>query len=260
MNILTIGSLFSGIGGLELGLEWGLNEAGIATRVAWQCEIEDYPRRVLARHWPETRRYEDVRTIGRAESIEPVDLICGGFPCQDLSYTGKRAGLQGERSGLFWELMRVVRLVRPRYVVLENVPGLLTADQGGAMGSVLGALAESGYDAEWDCIPAAAVGAPHIRDRVFIVAHDATHQSSRQEDVYVSHMHSERWRPEVAYRRSGCTTLPRSPWECSPKPSIWGVPDGLSDWLDRLAALGNAVVPQVARVLGQRIAMMEAQS
>lgn len=154
---LKIGSLFSGIGGLELGLE----RAGVGSTV-WQCEIDPYARAVLANHWPDAIRFDD---ITKMHDVPPVDLICGGFPCQDISNAGKRVGIDGARSGLFFELMRVVRLVRPRFVVLENVAALL----GRGMGDVLGELSESGYDAEWDCVPASSVGAPHRRDRVFIV-------------------------------------------------------------------------------------------
>jgi DNA (cytosine-5)-methyltransferase 1 len=154
---VKIGSLFSGIGGLELGLE----RAGCG-RTVWQCEIDPYARAVLAKHWPDAQRFDD---ITKMHDVPPVDLICGGFPCQDISNAGKRAGIEGARSGLFYELMRVVRLVRPRFVVLENVAALL----GRGMGDVLGELSESGYDAEWDCIPASAVGAHHRRDRVFII-------------------------------------------------------------------------------------------
>jgi DNA (cytosine-5)-methyltransferase 1 len=158
---LTIGSLFSGIGGLELGLE----RAGLGP-VLWQVECDDYATRVLERHWPDATRHRDVRGVGR-HNLSRVDLICGGFPCQDVSNAGKRAGLAGHRSGLWSEFARIVRELRPRYVLVENVAALL----GRGMGDVLGDLAACGYDAEWDCIPAAAVGAPHRRDRLFIVAY-----------------------------------------------------------------------------------------
>ncbi len=158
--MLTIGSLFSGIGGLDLGLE----RAGMT--VKWQVEIDPYCRRVLAKHWPNVERFEDVRLVG-AHNLARVDLICGGFPCQDISNAGKRAGIDGERSGLWSEFHRIICELRPQLVLVENVAALLVR----GMGRVLGDLAESGYDAEWDCIPAAAVGAPHIRNRVFILAH-----------------------------------------------------------------------------------------
>ena len=156
---LTIGSLFSGIGAFELGLM----RAGLGP-VLWQAESDEFCRRVLARHFPDARRYADVREVDR--SAAPVDVVCGGFPCQDLSFAGAGAGLDGERSGLWRELVRVAREVGPRYLVVENVSALLVR----GLGTILGELAESGFDAAWDCVPAAAVGAPHRRDRLFLVA------------------------------------------------------------------------------------------
>ena len=161
---IVVGSLFTGIAGLELGLERALVRAGHPTRVAWQAEINPFCRAVLAKHYPEATQYADVRSVD-AQS-EPVDLICGGFPCQDISLAGKGAGLAGARSGLWSEYARVVRVLRPRFVVVENVAALL----GRGFGDVLRDLAALGYDAWWDCIPAAAVGAPHRRDRLFMVA------------------------------------------------------------------------------------------
>jgi len=157
---LTFGSLFAGIGGFDLGFE----RAGMVCK--WQVEIDDYANQVLAKHWPNAHRERDIRECGK-HNLEAVDVICGGFPCQDISYAGQGAGLDGERSGLFFEAIRVVRELRPRIVVLENVAALLTR----GLDRVLGTLAEIGFDAEWHCIPAAAVGAPHIRDRVFVLAY-----------------------------------------------------------------------------------------
>ncbi len=158
--------LFSGIGGFSLGLE----RAGFRT-VAF-CEIEPYPRAVLAKHWPGVPIYDDVRTLSadtlRRDGIA-VDAICGGFPCQDLSFAGKRAGIEGARSGLWSEYARIIGEIRPRVAIMENVPGLLSAGHG----RVLGDLVALGYDAWWDCIPASALCAPHRRDRVWIVAHAA---------------------------------------------------------------------------------------
>ena len=157
---MTFGSLFAGIGGFDLGFE----RCGMQCK--WQVEIDDYATRILERHWPDVHRQRDIRQCGR-HNLERVDCIIGGFPCQDISYAGKGAGLEGERSGLFFEAVRLVRELRPRAVVLENVAGLLTR----GLDRVLGTLAEIGFDAEWHCIPAAAVGAPHIRDRVFVLAY-----------------------------------------------------------------------------------------
>lgn len=164
---MTVGSLFSGIGGLDLGLEW----AGF--EVKWFCEIEEYPQRVLRRHWPDVPIIPDIRDV-TAESVPRVDVVTGGFPCVDISWAGKGRGIDydlserdGTRSGLWWEMWRVVRDLRPRYVIAENVAAL--AHRG--LDIVLGSLAEIGYDAEWTAISAASVGAPHIRERIIIVAY-----------------------------------------------------------------------------------------
>tara|TARA_R110002051_G_scaffold14406_1_gene46688 strand:- start:3045 stop:4253 length:1209 start_codon:yes stop_codon:yes gene_type:complete len=171
--MLTVGSLFAGIGGFDLGLQ----RAGMS--VQWQVEIDTWAREVLAKHWPDATRYEDVREVG-AHNLAPVDVICGGFPCQDISNAGKRAGIEGERSGLWSEYARIIRELRPRYVIVENVAALLTR----GLDTVLGDLAESGYDAEWDIISAAAVGAPHLRERVWIVAYDANSDSGSKEQGF----------------------------------------------------------------------------
>jgi DNA (cytosine-5)-methyltransferase 1 len=159
--------LFSGIGGFSLGLE---RTGGFKT-VAF-CEIDPFCRKVLRKHWPEVPQYDDVRTL-TAERLAAdgiaVDAICGGFPCQDISTAGAGAGIEGKRSGLWKEYARIVGEVRPRVVVVENVSALLAR----GMGRVLGDLAALGYDAEWHCIPASALGAPHRRDRTWIVAHPA---------------------------------------------------------------------------------------
>jgi DNA (cytosine-5)-methyltransferase 1 len=165
MNKLRVLDLFSGIGGFSLGLE---RTGGFET-VAF-CEIEPFPRRVLAKHWPGVPIYDDVRTLTaerlRADGIS-VDVICGGFPCQDISHAGKGAGIEGERSGLWSEYARIIGELRPAYVLVENVAALL----GRGLDRVLGDLAALGFDAEWHCIPASAVGAPHRRDRLWLVAY-----------------------------------------------------------------------------------------
>ena len=159
---MTVGSLFAGIGGFDLGFE----RAGFTIR--WQVEIDPFCRAVLAQHWPDVRRYDDVRTVGR--DLAPVDVVVGGFPCQPHSLAGRRAGADDERD-LWPEFARLIRELEPRWVVAENVPGLLSSDAGRFFGTVLGDLAACGYDAEWDCLPASAFGAPHRRDRVWIVAY-----------------------------------------------------------------------------------------
>jgi len=165
MRKLRVLDLFSGIGGFSLGLE---RTGGFET-VAF-CEIDPFCRRVLAKHWPNVRQFHDVTKL-RGEDVGPVDVICGGFPCQDISFAGKGAGLDGERSGLWREYARLIGELRPLYVLVENVAALLSR----GLGDVLGDLAALGYDAEWHCIPASAVGAPHRRDRVWILAHAQCH-------------------------------------------------------------------------------------
>ena len=152
--------LFSGIGGFSLGLE----AAGYET--AAFCEISPTCRHLLRHHWPDVPIFDDVTTL-TGEQVGPVDAICGGFPCQDISFAGKGAGIGGERSGLWRHYARLIGELRPRNVFVENVAALL----GRGLGDVLGDLASLGYHAWWDCIPAAAVGAPHRRDRLWIVAY-----------------------------------------------------------------------------------------
>ena len=264
--MMIYGSLFSGIGGIDLGLD----RAGM--HCAWQVEIDPYCRRVLEKHWPDVPRFEDVRSCC-GNNLSGVDLIAGGFPCQDLSQAGQRGGIDGEKSGLWAEFARIVFEVRPRFVLLENVAGLLT---GGGMPRVLGDLAERGYDAEWDSISAHSVGAPHIRDRVFITAYsrnansesepartiDDREASRLSTPSGVSDPDSHRLRLEREWGRKQHS----EPWQTESvndgeenwwktRPEICGVADGIPTRLDkdRLKALGNAVVPQCAELVGRRI-------
>jgi len=165
---LTVGSLFSGIGGIDLGLE----RAGMTIR--WHSEIEHYACRVLHKHWPHVPNLGDIRTIDWTD-IEPVDIIAGGYPCQPFSLAGRRAGTDDPRH--LWPYFRnAIRHLRPRFALLENV----AAHLGLGFGDVLSDLAALGYDTRWDCIPAAAVGAPHLRDRVFVIATRADRPEQRR--------------------------------------------------------------------------------
>lgn len=245
---MKIGSLFSGIGGLELGLERSIPGA----HTVFQVEQDPYARAVLAKHWPNVRRYEDVGQVG-SHNLEVVDLLCGGFPCQDLSIAGKMSGLDGDRSGLWTEYARIIRELRPRFVVVENVTALLN----GGMGRILGDLASCGYDAIWDCIPAAAVGAPHRRDRFFLVAYANGGTVHTEQKLWrkckgssesLRHGYTQRvvnantWRSAIHKSRH---------WEVSA--GVDRVVDGVPCWLQRHRAIGNAVVPQVAEVVGRVI-------
>ena len=161
---VAIGSLFSGIGGLDLGLECALRDGGFDVSTVWQCEADAWCRSILARHWPRAVQYDDVRAVG--PDAPRVDVLCGGFPCQDVSIAGRGDGLAGARSGLWYEFARVVRDLRPRVVVVENVAMLVSR----GLGEVLRELSESGYDALWFPLRASDVGAPHQRERLFVVA------------------------------------------------------------------------------------------
>jgi DNA (cytosine-5)-methyltransferase 1 len=197
---------------------------------------------VLAKHWPEVPCYHDVRELTAerlaADDIIP-DVICGGFPCQDLSSaaSNRAEGIDGERSGLWSEIKRLAREVRPQFVIVENVPNLLAGDRGAWFGSVLGDLAEIGFDAEWHCIPAAGVGAPHIRDRVWVVAYPA---SERPRQLW--------W----GERAAACAAQWDLHWT-GPEPGIERVADGVPDRVERLTALGNTLTPQIPQLIGHAI-------
>ena len=244
---LTFGSLFAGIGGIDLGLE----RAGF--RCAWQVEINDYAQAVLQKHWPDVPKFRDIRECG-AHNLEPVDMIAGGFPCQDISVAGKGKGIIGERSGLWFEFARIIRDLRPRFVFVENVAAILVR----GLDAVLGSLAALGYDAEWDCVPAAAVGAPTRRDRFFLVAYAARLRLPSVGAFNYTHRHHARW--GVPDRRSACD-------ECSRRRLGWPYDPAtfVEPWLlrgnarvprrvDRLRCLGNAVVPQVVEPIARRLA------
>lgn len=174
MESMTVGSLFAGIGGFDLGFQ----RAGYD--ISWQVEIDPFCQKVLDKHFPRAKRYGDIRTVG-ANNLDPVDVICGGFPCQDISVAGKGAGLAGERSRLWFEMHRIISELRPRYVVVENVRRLLSL----GFDRVLGSLAEIGYDAEWEIISAGDVGAPHRRERVWVIAYpheNRQHESQPDSD------------------------------------------------------------------------------
>lgn len=243
MTKLRVLDLFSGIGGFSLGLE---RTGGFET-VAF-CEISKFPRLVLAKHWPETPIYEDVRTLTAAQlaadGITRVDVITGGFPCQDLSVAGKQAGMgEGTRSGLWSEIQRLARELSPSFIIVENVANLLSGPsekRGGWFGRVLGDLAELGYNVEWENLPAAALGAPHRRERVWIIAYSA--------EIDVEQV----------------LGAPRPSWE--PRGGSWGAwpsrldqsfvcraDDGLPRDVDRIGALGNSVAPQIPELIGNAI-------
>lgn len=253
---MNVGSLFSGIGGLDLGLE----RAG--HRVIWQAETDPYASRVLAKHWPDVPNLGDVKLIDWG-LVERPDLLCGGFPCQPVSIPGKRLAQADER-WLWPEVVRCVRHLRPAYVLMENVPGLLVR----GMGDVLGDLAALGYDAEWDSVPAAAVGAPHLRYRVFVVAYPGGDRleeqrvrgAANEDGSAVALADSNGAGPQgrvFGGRRAGeLLAWSRSraiadQWGV--EPALGRVAHGVPRRVDRLRCLGNAVVPQVGEFIGRRV-------
>lgn len=228
---LTVGSLFSGVGGLEFGMEM---TGGFKT--SWQVEYDEFARKVLAKHWPDVPRHKDVRDVGR-HNLEPVDLICGGFPCQNISSAntaGTRHGLAGEQSGLWREFARIVEETRPAWVVVENSPRW--RDWVPAVRSDLWTL---GYSSLPLLLRASDFGALHERPRVFVLAHADLHG----EPLRAIHEEASRYAP-----------IPRTRghWRHTPA-GVFRVANGFPYRTHRLRAAGNAVVPQVAQFVGTMI-------
>lgn len=234
---MRVGSLFTGIGGLDLGLE----RAGMS--VAWQCESDPFASAVLARHWPDVPNLGDVHQVDWS-AVEAVDLICGGYPCQPFSLAGGRRGDADPRH-LWPAFASALRHLRPRWALLENVPGHLAM----GFGRVLGDLAEIGYDTEWTCVSAAAAGAPHLRVRVFVVAYPVSSPVRVQPagDPRVLHP------AELGHDGIARAVADAGGGWWTTEPSVGRVADGVPNRVDRARALGNAVVPQVAQWVGQRI-------
>jgi DNA (cytosine-5)-methyltransferase 1 len=231
---LTFGSLFAGIGGFDLGFE----RAGMVCK--WQVEINEYSRRILAKHWPSVRQHDDVATWPRPDT-EAVDVVCGGFPCQDISLAGLGAGLSGERSGLWFEYARIIGNLRPRFVVVENVSALLAR----GLDRVLGSLANLGYDAEWDVVSACAMAAPHMRKRMFLVAYPSGSMGKEG-------LRFREYGTPAAVQSGDTITAQVLRMESTHRDR--GVPNGISARVDeRFRGLGNAVVPQIAEWIGRRI-------
>ena len=265
---LRLLDLFSGIGGFSYAAE---HLVGGYQTVAF-VEREPFCQYVLQKHWPDVPIYDDITTF----NPEPgsADVVCGGFPCQDISTAGKQAGIkEGTRSGLFYELMRVVCLVRPQFVVMENVAAILA----NGLDTVLRELAKAGFDAEWACIPASAVGACHQRDRWWLVAyapHMLSHgspaghggESGRRtvpesgdghgpDAADANRQRQEELQPPSISGGAGRPCWGNASRRLNPdwrsylsQPILCRGDDGLSGRVDRLKALGNAVVPQVAAI------------
>jgi len=241
---ITFGSLFSGIGGIDLGLE----RAGM--RCVWQSEIDPYASRVLAKHWPDTPNLGDIRDIDWA-TVERTDVVAGGYPCQPFSIAGRHKGTDDPKH-LWPHFANCLRALRPRYAILENVSNHLTL----GFGHVLADLAEIGYDTRWDCLPAAAVGAPHLRDRLFVIAR--LQRAEQRRPMADSNNARPRDPLQTGWDApwNGGTDSGRTQWAV--EPDVGRVAYGVPARVDRLRGLGNSVVPQVAEHVG-RIVMGDAQ-
>ena len=288
---MNVGSLFSGIGGVELGFE----REGFET--AWFVEYNKFCQKVLRKHWPDVPIYGDITEIDFNE-LPKVDVLTGGFPCQDISVAGKGVGISGSRSGLWSYFNKAIGILRPKYAIIENVPMLVKR----GLNVVLGNLAENGYDAEWFCLSARDFGALHKRERIFIIAYPPSKRwnnggdcgergqilpaekrevkKNKQErnrrklgldtntSVFITHdfrnriqRHKQEIQREPGFSRfqnvrrledlQGIPDLP--------KPLIRGGNDGVPNRVDRTKSIGNAVVPQVAQFIARRIKEIEAE-
>ena len=228
---MTHGSLFAGIGGFDLGFE----RAGIKT--IWQVEIDEFAQLVLRKRFA-GRLEGDIRKVS-FEKLPKVDIIAGGFPCNDTSHAGRGAGIEGEYSGLWSYFAKAIRILRPRFALVENPPGLLSR----GLGRVLSDLALCGYDTEWDCLPAAAFGAPHLRAREWVLAYPCGYRKQEDGTIFAG-----RTKPDV------CAW-----WNT--EPNLARMVDGTATWMDRLRvnAMGRMAIPQIAEWIGRRILEAEAK-
>lgn len=300
---ITIGSLFSGIGGFELGLERAIPNS----KTIWQCEQNKFARKVLNKHWKDVPIYDDIKEMKHG-TIDIVDIICGGFPCQDISQAGKGKGIaNGDRSGLWFEMLRIIDMVRPRIAIAENVSAI--TQKGRGMDIVISSLSQIGYDVEWIDVRAFDEGAPHKRERIFFIAYpnETTKNKPKTPEkidrisetgkvIMESNNRSEngkknRRREDILNR--GCNILSlestntnmqhskkqslyantmeasamfkcgsgengriqsKNYWEKTPIESpLCRVDDGIPNRVDRLRALGNAIVPQCSETIGKYI-------
>lgn len=237
---LTVGSLFSGIGGIDKGLQ----DAGM--EITWQCEKDPWCRKILTKHWPEVPKYEDVRSIDWG-TVEPVDLICGGPPCQPFSFAGERGGPSDERD-MWPEFIRCIASLRPTWAIGENVVGALH-HMATVIKPELGAI---GYRVRMFGIPACAVGAKHERQRIWLVANCQSVPMEKYQMVNQARLPGQPGRMGREIQAGNCWTIHQ--------PGLVGVAHGVPHRVDRLRGLGNAVVPQIVEHLGRLILHAHTQS
>ena len=245
-------SLFSGIGGIDLGLD----RAGMTC--AYQVEIDPYCRKVLAKHWPDVPKCDDIKTFPWTHAmslLSDVDMVAGGFPCQTVSHAGERKG-EGDAERWLWpEMHRVCKILKPRWVLVENVVGLLSAkglrlgERGELFGNILRDLAEIGYGhIEWHCIRASECGSPHVRPRIWILANSTgSGQQGQGESVDAGHQ------TPVITRKAIDALHGRFRQEWEIEPDVGRVADGVPSRIHRLRGLGNSVLPQIVEFIGRSI-------
>lgn len=233
--------LFSGIGGFSVGLE----RAGFET-IAF-CEIEEFPRKVLAKHWPNVPIARNVKKLTYKDGVlyddgieiyrGAIDAICGGFPCQPHSTSGRRQASEDSRD-LWPQYARLVREIRPKWVIGENVRGILSSESGRFFAGILRDLSSLGYDAEWFNIPGGAVGCEHLRPRIWLVAYP--NETQLEGGSISSGIYSEY--ANASYSRRG-----------KDKPGVERSLNGIPSQMDAVGAFGNAVVPQIPELIGRAI-------
>ena len=259
---MRVGSLFSGVGGIEYGFE----QQGFKTE--WFIENNTYCQKILKKRFPGTKIYGDIEAVDFTK-VSRVDVLTGGFPCQDISNAGKRDGIEGSRSSLWKYYFEAIRQIRPRVAFIENVSALTHR----GLHVVLRDLAEIGYDAEWHCISASSIGAPHCRDRIFIIAYPSengcgqtSNRKSQQNGQDVANSNKKRFQSGLSSRKKKRLTplriscknekehiFRRNKGSWATESRICGVAHGVPNRVDRIKCLGNAVVPQCAEVFAKAI-------
>ena len=241
--------LFSGIGGFALAAEWVW---GDELDITGFCEIEKYAQKVLQKNFPGVPIYDDITKLN-GKDFKNIDLITGGFPCQDNSHAkqwgNKRLGLDGKKSGLWSEMWRLCSKIRPKYIIIENVPGIITVNDGRDFRRILCDFAEGGYNAQWNCPYASSIGTPHHRARMFMVAYT---DSNRLQEIFdwESLIHETK-RKKIVRNIARTDVMVGNYWASEPEPLR--VLNGIPSRVDRLKGLGNAIVPQVAALIMERI-------
>lgn len=244
MNYLD---LFSGIGGFALGARW----AGIEFERHYNSDIDDYANRVYSKHFPESIQLGDITKIKAEDLPDGEWIITGGFPCQDISCAGKGLGLSGSRSGLWFEYWRLIRDLRPRFAIIENVEAITNK----GWNEIIESLAEIRYNVEWQIIPATAVGGFHRRNRLFAVAY-TTGAGQLREDKLENNKENMRewWRRDASPLLDIRSKRQDEQTKCFyAEPPLLGKHNGVSNRVDRIKCLGNAIVPQIAELLFNRI-------